>query len=78
MLSNRFKNNVKLLFKGNNLKRETIINNKKKYIMTSLKNRNYNMISKKHYSSFNEPKPPHNNSPSLIIILIGIYILHEI
>ena len=86
MLVNRVQYFIRSILQNSKLNREKFVNNKKKYNMMTVKNRNHNMIIKRNYGSstgyippnFNGPnKNPNPYTPALIAMIAGLYIVRN-
>ena len=84
MSANRVQYFIRSILQNSKLNREKFVNNKKKYNMMTVKNRNHNMIIKRNYTSSNGYIPPNSNgpnkdpnpfTPAVIAMLGGIYIV---
>ena len=58
MSSNRVQYFIRSILQNSKLNREKFVNNKKKYNMTTIKNRNHNMINKRNFSTYSQHNPP--------------------
>jgi|LauGreDrversion4_2_1035121.scaffolds.fasta_scaffold52216_2 hypothetical protein len=88
MSANRVQYFIRSILQNSKLNREKFVNNKKKYNMMNVKNRNHNMINKRNFSTYSKPNPPifgngpngpnmPPEGPSLIVVAamaIGTYI----
>jgi len=76
MSSNRVHYFIRSVLQNSKLNREKFVNNKKKYIMTTVKNRNHNMFITRNYTSFGGYIPPKSNgpkkTPNLFIIMVVV------
>lgn len=84
MSANRVQYFIRTFLQNSKLNREKFVNNKKKYNMIAVKNRNHNIIIKRNYTSSNGFIPPNSNgpnknknpfTPSLIAMIVGVYIV---
>jgi len=83
MLSKRVQYFIRSILQNSKLNREKFVNNKKKYNMRNVKNRNHNMIIKRNFGSstgfispnFNKPnKDPNRFTSAIIAIIVGVYL----
>ncbi len=83
MSANRIHYFIRSILQNSKLNREKFVNNKKKYNMMSIKNRNHNMIIKRNFSSYKynmEPnKNPNDNSYYFIALgaMIVVYLMNR-
>ncbi len=83
MSTNRVKHFVISILQSSKLNREKFINNKKKHNIMAVKNRNYNMTSKRnYYSSINHHNSPFQNNPKLpnnliVVLACGLYFIYK-
>ena len=82
MSANRVQYFIRSILQNSKLNREKFVNNKKKYNMITVKNRNHNMMIKRNYNSSNGYIPPNYNGPNkdpdyftkaLIAFIVGGY-----
>ncbi len=73
MLANRV---LKSILQSSKLNREKFVNNKKKFNMMSVKNRNHNMISRRDFGSWSNSQKPNlgggPNKPMLFLLAIAM------
>ena len=83
MSANRVQYFIRSILQSSKLNRENFVNNKKKYNMMAVKNRNHNMIIKRNFNSSSGHVPPNKNpneNSSYLIALggmIGVYLLNR-
>ncbi len=86
MFVNRIHNFIRSIRQNSNINREKFVNNKKKYNMTNVKNRNHNMIIKRNFGSSSGFIPPNFNGPNknpnpftraTIAIIVGVYLVSK-
>jgi hypothetical protein len=77
MSANRVHYFIRSVLQNSKLNREKFVNNKKKHIMTTVKNRNHNMFITRNYGRYiplksNGPKKngPKKNGPNIFIIMV--------
>ncbi len=82
MSANRIQYFIRSILQNSKLNREKFVNNKKKYNMMTVKNRNHNMIIKRNFGSSSGFIPP-NKEPhgpdwkSFILVACGIYLIDK-
>ncbi len=73
MLANRVLNHI---LQNSKLNREKFVNNKKKYNMTAVKNRNHNTIIRRDFGSWSNSQKPNlggwPNKPMMFLLAIAI------
>jgi hypothetical protein len=83
MSANRIHYFIRSILQNSKLNREKFVNNKKKYNMMSIKNRNHNKIIKRNFSlnvDYTPPnKNPNDNSSYFIALgsMIGVYLINR-
>ncbi len=86
MSANRIQYFIRSILQNSKLNREKFVNNKKKYNMTTVKNRNHNMIIKRNFGSSSGFIPPNFNGPNknpnpftraTIAIIVGVYLVSK-
>jgi hypothetical protein len=84
MSSNRVQYFIRSILQNSKLNREKFVNNKKKYNMTTVKNRNHNIIIKRNFGSSSGFIPPNSNGPNkdpdyfktaVVALIVGTYIV---
>lgn len=79
MSANKVQYFIRSILQNSKLNREKFVNNKKKYNVITVKNRNHNMIIKRNVSSSSGDIPPNKDlSPftsALIAMISGLYIV---
>ena len=81
MLANRVHYSIRYILQSSKLNREKLVNNKKKYNITALKNRNHNMIIKRNFGSYYGDMPP-NRDPNeytyaIVCVFVGGYLMSK-
>ena len=71
MLANKVRYFIHSILQSSKLNREKFVNNKKKYNMMAVKNRNHNMISKRNFGSY---LPPNKEPNKIIYAIIGVFV----
>jgi hypothetical protein len=79
MLANRV---LKSILQSSKLFREKFVNNKKKYNIMTVKNRNHNMTIKRDFGSSSGYMPPNKNPKkfdwtSFIVMICGVYLIDK-
>jgi hypothetical protein len=78
MLANSVQYYIRSILQISKLNREKFVNNKKKYNMMVVKNRNHNMIIKRNFGSYsgNMPpnKDPNEDSNEYMYAIIGVFV----
>jgi hypothetical protein len=74
MSANRVQYFIRSILQNSKLNREKFVNNKKKINIINAKNKNYNIIIKRKYSSSTNHMPPNFNNPKKPSI-VGIFIM---
>jgi hypothetical protein len=74
MLANRVHYCIRSILQISKLNREKFVNNKKKYNMTAVKNRNHNMIIKRNFGSYSGNMPPNKDPDDYIYAIIGVFV----
>ena len=74
MLVNRIQYFIRSTLQNSKLNREKFVNNKKKYNMTAVKNRNHNMIIKRNFGSYFGDMPPNKDPNKYIYAIIGVFV----
>ncbi len=86
MSANRVQYFIRSILQNSKLNREKFVNNKKKYNMTTVKNRNHNMIIKRNFGSSAGFIPPNSNGPdknpypfttATIAMIVGVYLVSK-
>ena len=84
MSANKVQYFIRSILQNSKLNREKFVNNKKKYNMMIVKNRNHNIIIKRKFGSSSGNIPPNFNgsnkypkpfTPALIAMIVGHYIV---
>jgi len=77
---------IRSILQNSKLNREKFVNNKKKYNMNAVKNRNHNMIIKRNFGSSSGYIPPNFNGPdkdpnpfttATIAMIVGFYLVSK-
>jgi len=86
MSANRVQYFIRSILQNSKLNREKFVNNKKKYNMMAIKNRNHNMIIKRNFGSSSGYIPPNFNGPNkdpnpftsaTIALIVGVYLVSK-
>lgn len=86
MSANRIQYFIRSILQNSKLNREKFVNNKKKYNMMTVKNRNHNMIIKRNFGSSSSFMPPNFNEPNnnpdpfttaTIAMIVGVYLVSK-
>jgi hypothetical protein len=83
MSTNRIHYFIRNILQNSKLNREKFVNNKKKYNMTTVKNRNHNMIIKRNFGSYTDFMPPKKNPDNneikyaIIAMIVGSYFVSK-
>lgn len=74
MLPNRVQPFIRLILQSSKLNRENFVNNKKKYNMMDVKNRNHNMIIRRKFNSSSGYMPPNKDPDECMYAIIGVIV----
>ncbi len=76
MLANRVQYFIRNILQSSKLNRENFVNNKKKYNMIAVKNRNHNIIIRRNFNSSSGyiPPKPDRDPDEFIYAFIGIIV----
>lgn len=78
MLANRVQYFIRTLLQSSKLNREKFVNNKKKYNIMTVKNKNHNTIIKRQFGSWSNTQQPNfggggrPNKPMLFLVVIAV------
>jgi hypothetical protein len=75
MLKNRIKQFIRNIIQNSRLNREKFVNNKKRFNMISVKNRNHNLIIKRNLSYMPSSNKNPNENPYTNIFMVIIFSL---
>ena len=78
MLANRVQSSIRSILQNSKLNREKFVNNKKKYNMTTVKNRNHNMVIKRKFCSSSGFTPPNKNPKPFNEALIAFLVTYTV
>ena len=74
MSANRIQYFIRSILQNSKLNREKFVNNKKKYNIMTVKNRNHNMIIKRKFGSSSGHIPPKPNRDPFLDVLIALIV----
>lgn len=73
MTTNRIKRFIISIIQNSKLNREKFVDNKKRFNMMSVKNRNHNLIIKRNFSSMSPSNKNPNHNPYTNIFMVMIF-----
>lgn len=77
MSSNRVQYFIRNILQTSKLNREKFLKNKKNYNMTFIKNKNYNIINKRNFTSYSNLPNPNNKNNEYIIFMVVVAVLYQ-